>query len=97
MPTMMSRRWVVAIGVLVLCSVAGLSVFLFSSWHKHCRAASSPCGFTAFEHGAYADECGAVLPAEVAAQWVWVRALPGRGKPEQAIVSERPVRAPPEL
>jgi hypothetical protein len=41
----------VFVGVLVLCSVVGLSAFLYSPWHKHARLDSVTCPFTGFEHG----------------------------------------------
>lgn len=92
-----SRRWTIAIGALVLCSIVCLSVFLFSSWHKHTRASSSDCAFSAFEHGTYTDECGVALPPEPAAQCVWFLASGGPGGHDQVVGAQDSVRAPPTV
>jgi hypothetical protein len=90
-------QWRILIDVFVLCSVLGLSVFLFSPWHKHPRFSSTPCVFSTFEHGACEDVSGHVAPISPPAQWVWLCVLPQPAPAGLAASREAPVRAPPVL
>jgi hypothetical protein len=83
------------IGLLALCSILGLSLFLFSPWHEHPRLCSTPCAFSSFEHGACEDIASHELPIRPPAQWVWLSVLPEPVAADLSASGEAPVRAPP--
>jgi hypothetical protein len=93
-----ARPWLRAfIGLLVLCSIVGLSVFLFSPWHKHSRFSSTPCVFSSLEHGACDGVASHVLPIRPPTQCVWLSVLDQPTPVSLAARGEASVRAPPAL
>ena len=83
------------VGVLVLCSVVGLSAFLYSPWHKHARLDSVTCPFTGFEHGVCEGRTAhAIAPQPPAlGDWFHGPSLPGRTASAETRVARD--RAPP--
>ena len=82
-------------GLLVLCSIVGLSAFLFSPWHQHARFSSTPCAFSTFEHSACEDVAGCVAAVDPSPQWFWLSVAPPPAPGGLVAKREAPVRAPP--
>jgi hypothetical protein len=88
-------RWRSLAGLFVLCAVLGLSIFLFSPWHRHARASSTPCPFSTFEHSAGEEVAGPEIPTTPPAQWFWLCTQYQPAVADLTTNSEALVRAPP--
>jgi hypothetical protein len=84
------------IGLFVLVTIAGLSLFLFSPWHRHYRLSAQPCAFTNLEHGSWSDDVAHPISVEPpAGMFVMYEATAETGSPVPVVLCEAPVRAPP--
>ena len=90
-------RWRSVTSALVLCAILGLSVFLFSPWHRHNHLSTTPCPFSTFEHGTCEGVSYQIILIEPQTPWRWLCTVHAPSLPELALNSEAPVRAPPIL
>ncbi len=88
-----SRRLV---SLTVLFSITGLSLFLFSPWHRHNRLSAQPCAFTNLEHGSWSEDLAHPIGIEPPTPtFVISNCLSKIGFTPTTVLRETPVRAPP--